>query len=203
MTLNDLLPAIARITGHPAIHDLRSITYLSTYPSIRMLGACPGPINLDQFHQIAAMAYGWMPRIVRIDPLHTQSALKALNAAKTATALTLHAIPITDLAACLHSLVGASKVLHFVNDSVFPIWDSNIETFRLNGASPPYNHMHTIGSYLAYAQDVHVISRDPGFHAFLQGFTSVFNSRLNALRIAPYQISPVRAIEAAAFELAP
>ena len=45
--------------------------------------------------------------------------------------MTPRPVGVADVAACLHSLVGASKVLHFVNDSVFPIWDSRIETYRL------------------------------------------------------------------------
>ena len=202
MTLVGLLPAIAQIAGHPAIHELRSITYLSTYPSIRALGTTPGPIGLDRFNQLAAMAYGWMPRVVRIDPQHTPGAIAALISAQTATAATLRATPVAELAACLHSLVGASKVLHFVNDSVFPIWDSNIETFRLNGP-PPHNHMNVVDNYFAYVNEVHAICGDPGFPAFFTQFTGAFNTRLTALDIAPYVISEVRAVESAAFELAP
>jgi hypothetical protein len=108
---------------------------------------------------------------------------------------------VADIAACLHSVVGASKVLHFVNDAVFPIWDSNIETFRLGG-KPPYNHMNRVGNYFAYADEVHAIRRDPGCPAFFTQFVAAFNARLAALRIGPYPISEVRAIEAAALELA-
>lgn len=202
VTLNNLFPAIPRIAANLAVQDLRSITYLSTYPSIRMLGATPGPINLDRFHQIATMAYGWMPRVVRIDPAYTNSALAVLNVAKTAEAPTLSTPQINNLATCLHSLVGASKILHFINDSAYPIWDSNIEAFRLSGAAARHNHMKDVNAYLAYVQDVHAIRHDPGFPQFQANFMAVFNARLTALGIAPYPISSVRVIEAAAFELA-
>lgn len=184
------------------IYGLRSITYLSTYPSIRAVGVAAGPILLDRFNQLAAMAYGWMPRIVRIDPHDTSRALAALVAAQRATPARLCRIAVADVAACLHSLVGASKVLHFVNDAVFPIWDSSIETFRLNGP-PPYNHMNVAANYFAYAEEVHGIRLDPTFPAFLTQLTAAMNARLTALGIAHYPISEVRAIEAAAFELAP
>jgi hypothetical protein len=202
MTLTDLQPVIAQIAGQPLIHDLRSITYLSTYPSIRALGTAPGPIGFDRFHQLAAMAYGWMPRVVRIDRMQSSQALAALVTAQTATAATLRSIPIADIAACLRSLVGASKVLHFVNDSVFPIWDSNIEAFRLRGP-PPHNHMKNVNNYFAYVDEVHAIRRDVGFPTFLARFSGALNTRLTALGIAHYSISEVRVIEAAAFELAP
>ncbi len=68
MTLADLLPAVAEIATHSVIHDLRKITYLLTYPSILAVGSVAGPITPERFNQLAAMAYGWMPRIVRIDP---------------------------------------------------------------------------------------------------------------------------------------
>jgi hypothetical protein len=202
MTLTDLQPAIGQIAGRPAIQNLRAITYLSSYPSLRALGAAPGPIPLDRFNQLAAMAYGWMPRIVRIDPLHTPQALAALVAAQAATPATFHGIAVAAVAKCLHSLVGASKVLHFVNDRVFPIWDSSIETFRLHGLLP-YNQMNVVANYFAYADDVHAIRGDLAFPAFLTQFTAAMNARLTALGIAHYPISEVRAIEAAAFELAP
>ena len=86
--------------------------------------------------------------------------------------------------------------------AVFPIWDSNIETFRFGGA-PPHNHMNQVGNYFAYADEVHAIRRDPGFPALFTQFVAAFNARRAALGIGPYPVSEVRAIEAAAFELAP
>ena len=202
MKLADLLPAIAKITGHPAIYDLRSITYLLSYPSIRAFGASAGPITPDRFNQLAVMTYGWMPRIVRIDSHHLPGAIAALGAAQKATPITLHTIRVADVRECLRSLVGASKILHFVNDAVFPIWDSNVESFRLSGPLP-YKHMSTVDNYFAYANEVHRIRHEPAFPAFLSRFNDAMSFRLTALGIPHYPISEVRAIEAAAFELAP
>lgn len=201
MTLADLLPAVAEIAAHPVIHDLRRITYLLTYPSILAVGKTAGPLTPEKFNQLAAMAYGWMPRIVRIDQQHIPSALEALAVAQTATATTIHTTNIADIAACIRSVVGASKLLHFVNNTVFPIWDSNIEGFRLGG-EPPYNHMGQVDNYFSYADEVHTILNDPEFPMFFTDIVDVLNARLSALRIGPYPISPVRAVETAAFELA-
>jgi hypothetical protein len=201
MKLADIQPAIAKITSSPAIYDLRSITYLLSYPSIRAFGAQPGPLTLDRFNQLAVMAYGWMPRIVRIDSHQLPAALAALGAAQAATPATLKTVAVADVAICLRSLVGASKVLHFVNGTVFPIWDSGVEAFRLNGPLP-YNQMNIAGNYFAYALEVHSIRQDPAFPAFLAQFHVAMSARLTALGISQYQVSEVRAIEAAAFELA-
>jgi hypothetical protein len=200
MILADIQPAIAKIAKSPAIYDLRSITYLLSYPSIRAFGTHPGPITPDRFNQLAVMAYGWMPRIARIDSHYVPVALAALGAAQAATPATLKTVAVADVATCLRSVVGASKVLHFINDTVFPIWDSSVETFRLKGPLA-YNQMHTANNYFAYAMEVHSIRQDPAFPAFLSQFNVAMNARLTALGIPHYPISEVRAIEAAAFEL--
>ena len=62
--------------------------------------------------------------------------------------------------------------------------------------------MNVVDNYFAYADEVHVVRGAPGFPAFLTQFTGAFYSRLTALGIALYAISEVRAVEAAAFELA-
>lgn len=63
--------------------------------------------------------------------------------------------------------------------------------------------MNIVANYFAYAKEVHAIRQDRAFPAFLTQFTAAMNARLTALSIAHYPISEVRAIEAAAFELAP
>lgn len=77
------------------------------------------------------MSYGWMPRILQIAPKHTNAAMQGLNATNNATATSANEDSIADIAKCLHSVVGTSKVLHFVNDTVFPIWDESIATLRI------------------------------------------------------------------------
>lgn len=202
MKLSDIEPAISQIQQHPNLQDLRAITYLATYPSILAFGKSPGPITADRFHQLAVMAYGWMPRIVRVDLAYVPQALEALNDAVQATAMAqLSAGAMNGLACCLRSVVGASKVLHFINDAVFPIWDSNVEGFRLK--HPVSNdHMKKEANYFKYANDVHSIRSGQNFQTFYKSFSGVMQGRLRALGISLYQVSEVRAIEAAAFELA-
>ena len=197
MHLADIHPALAKMSSHPAVSDARAITYVATYPSMRALGSAPGAISADRFNQLVVLAYGWMPRVARIDLRHMPSALIELNAAKLAT---VPPAAISSLVRCLRSVVGASKVLHFVNHEVFPIWDSRIETFRLQGV-PPYSHMKDLWNYQRYVRDVHSLRADSGFAAFYKGFQAAMNARLAVLGIPAYAISEVRAIEAAAFEL--
>lgn len=55
-------------------------------------------------------------------------------------------VDVASIAASVGSVVGASKMLHFVNPKVYPIWDSRMETLRL-GSAPGINHMGSTESY--------------------------------------------------------
>lgn len=56
-------------------------------------------------------------------------------------------------------------------------------------------------NYVSYARAIHAIAQDCEFEAFFSAVSEAFQARLKTLRIAPYQVTKVRAIEAAAFEL--
>ena len=200
MRLQDIQPAIDLIQNSPVVTELRSHTYLSTYPEIIALGQEAG-IQAPQFKRLALMVYGWMPRVLRIDSAHFPAALQAANAAKQATAEGFENIPIQHIADCLHSMVGASKLLHFINPNVFPIWDSKIQAFR---GLPNGNYdMSNIENYLEYVRDVHAIVREDGFDEFYERYCVVHEYRLNESNVEAYQVGNLRAIEASAFELAP
>lgn len=200
MLLQDIQPAIAVIRNNPVVTDLRSHTYLSTYPEILAL-VQEEEIQAPQFKELALMVYGWMPRVLRIDSAHFALALRAANAAKYATPEAFQNIPIQHVANCLHSMVGASKLLHFINPNVFPIWDSKIQAFR---GLPNGNYdMSNIENYLEYVRDVHAIVGEEGFDEFYAQYGIVHATRLNHSNIEEYQVSHLRAIEASAFELAP
>lgn len=201
MTLDDLFPAIKQIEQQPDAVDLRAATYLRTYPSILKIGISSRRLNASQFHQLVLLAYGWMPRIARIDGAHENMSIDVLEQARHATRASSAKINLDSLTKCVRSIVGASKILHFVNPDVFPIWDSKVERFRLR-AEPPFNHMSEAKHYLHYVREVHIICKDRRFKEFHRSFNAAFAKRLQRLQIKPYKLARVRAIEAAAFELA-
>lgn len=199
MKLVDIQPAIGSITASLVVTDLRERTYLATYPGMISIGATTGVTNDVKFHQLSTLVYGWMPRIARIDPLHTSAAVAALGAAMSATDANFQTIPVKRISDCLHSVVGASKLLHFANPDVFPIWDSNIEAFRTNSDSD----MTSAPQYMDYVGEVHSIRREAEFPEFYIEFCAAYSARLAVNGIPTYSIGHVRAIEAAAFELVP
>ncbi len=199
MKLVDIQPAIGSVIASLAVTDLRERTYLATYPGMISIGAARGVTNDVKFHQLATLVYGWMPRVVRIDPLYTSAAVDTLGAALWVTDASYKSIPVKRISDCLHSVVGASKLLHFANPDVFPIWDSNIEVFR----KKPDSDITSVSQYMDYVGEVHSIRRETGFHEFYIEFCSAYSARLATNGVPTYSIGHVRAIEAAVFELAP
>jgi len=151
-----------------------------------------------------------MGRALRVDFAHLANAVTALSLARDATPENFPEIPIDDLRRCLHSGVGASKVLHFTNPDIFPIWDAKVEGFRLHCENPghphmpnpSHPHMQNMANYLCYATAIHAIKAENGFTNFYQNFTASFAARLGRINVPNYEFSEVRAIEVAAFELA-
>jgi hypothetical protein len=146
------------------------------------------------------MVYGWMPRVLRLNANSIARAVGTLRRAQAANEEACDTELIRDVAACLSSTVGASKLLHFVNPEIFPIWDSNVERIRC-GTTPSQHHMQQTRHYLAYFREVHACRRMSGFADFFGAFERAYRERLVRLRIDPYHVTEVRGIESAAFEL--
>src|SRR5207302_4976503 len=108
---------------------------------------------------------------------------------------------IRAVAECLRSVVGSSKLLHFANPKLFPIWDRKVECFRLS-ADPSQYHMNQVNNYAAYASEVHEIRQACSFSGFYTAFIQAFKERLSRLKISAYCLTEVRSVESAMFELA-
>jgi hypothetical protein len=136
-----------------------------------------------------------------LDRLCIQGATRSVEAALDVSTPQQEPTIITQLAACLHSVVGASKVLHFLRPTVFPIWDTKVARVW-EGAVHQSGGMTDPESYLTYAAEVHSLLVAKDFESFFVKFQAAYRSRLKRLNIERYNLGKVRSIEAAAFELA-
>lgn len=126
---------------------------------------------LDYFDQIphiepqhviisANFTYGWMPTMLRLQ--HTDFALAAnvLNQVKAHEPITNADIQVLiDL--INNSIVGVSKLLHFVNPIDYAIWDSRVAAFYAPGISD-YRFQRT-ATYRAYLEQCDSVRRLPAF----------------------------------------
>lgn len=200
MKLPELAAAAQRLRTPPRPSNLRTTACLATYPWLLATARDLGSDPWAWFCRVAVMTYGWMPRVLRLDLQHARAAAQALHAAREATPATMRQLDIAPIASSVRSVVGASKMLHFVNPQVYPIWDSRIEAMRLGGAAG-MAHMGIADHYWRYCDDVHRLRGEAGFRDFHAQMQAALDARLRREGLPAYAITEVRAIELAASEL--
>lgn len=142
-------------------------------------------INLHNFVIGANFAYGWMPTILEIKKNRGElsETITILNAVKKGKLIDREAL--TNLRDTINnSLVGASKLLHFVNPDVYAIWDSRVYKY-ITGKIPYDYQIKDMDYYLSYLKNCEDIAQDPAFppvHASI-------NHKIG------YIVTPYRAIE--------
>lgn len=172
--------------------------YLQSYPSLLKFFEQEA-ITADAVAQGAHMVYGWMPTTLTIDfeKLRNNAQLceKIRNEGKISSADLQTLIEIIN-----NSLVGVSKFLHFMQPTVFPIFDSIIYRYLqrcLLGKSDHFSSIHPLldkpGFYLAYQEAVAKMAASDQGEKVIMHINSQLEHRYH------YQVSPVRAIELAMF----
>jgi hypothetical protein len=105
-------------------------------------------LTLSYFVIGAHFTYGWMPTILDFRPLELQTCLNILN--KVHSHQTILDSEILTLASVVNgSLVGVSKLLHFVDPNRYAIWDSNVCEY-LNSLTGSKWKVGEFESYLNY-----------------------------------------------------
>jgi hypothetical protein len=72
MDLNRLMSAVQSVRA--SAPSARAATYLRTYPALLAVASYSGVDDSTRFSQLATVVYGWMPRILRLDPNHLDGA---------------------------------------------------------------------------------------------------------------------------------
>ncbi|WP_332846994.1 DUF6308 family protein [Pseudomonas lactucae] len=164
--------------------------YIRAYP--HMLSSLAGQTSFTERDFICAahMVYGWMPTILEIHATKMVSVAmgaQILTEAKQNGALS-HAQLINLAQLVNHSVVGASKLLHFVNPDAFPIWDSRIYAF-VHGVKA---HQYRVNNAAAYEHYIALL-RD------LQKDKRLATLRASIDKKMGYPVSALRALEVVMF----
>lgn len=179
----------------PHTRVLQDDSYIQAYPHILSYFSAKATFDAADMVRGAHMVYGWMPTVLELYPKLPNPDIAAgaalLTKAKDTRALSDQ--EIASLAALVNnSLVGASKLLHFVAPDQFAIWDSKIYAFVFE--KKPYNYrVNEVPSYRTYLGMLSRIRDDSRF--------SAFHDSVN--RKVGYKVSPLRAIELVMFLNAP
>jgi hypothetical protein len=168
-------------------------SYITSYPYLLEYFASRSSFDAGDVVRGAHMAYGWMPTIVHLYPENGKddltSAAIILTKAKKGGDLSKKEIGL--LATLVnHSLVGASKLLHFVAPEHFPIWDSKVYTF-IHEKEANHNRVNSIDAYAQYKALLQDLARNDAF--------PTFHASVN--RKLGYSVSPLRALEIIMFQI--
>ncbi len=198
INLQTLDQAVDLVRVNKLADGSREAAFVRAYPALMEAARATQRVE-DAFLLTATFAHGWMPASLRLDPRHLDAAVRAFGLARSAKAE--FSLPGVDaIAACLQSLVAASKVLHFAAPAVYPTWDARIERFR-RGQAPTDYHMAQTANYAAYVRDIHDVKQEDGFLGFHLDYCMNYQERLRQLAIPPYPLTDMRVIESAVCEI--
>jgi hypothetical protein len=171
-------------------------SYIVSYP--HLLGYFVTKTSLGAADVVcgAHMVYGWMPTILELysgpTKLDLVEAADLLTGARSAGTLT--DAELGKLAGLVNnSLVGASKLLHFIAPNSFAIWDSKVYSFVFN--ERPHNYrVNQVAKYRKYLGILRELQRDQRFgqfHISMNGKIGYTVSPLRALELVMYLNAPV------------
>ncbi len=126
--------------------------------------------------------YGWMPTIFDFRSDRFDEALEILNRAKKGNKLTIDELDL--LKGLLNnSLVGTTKLLHFIKPDKFAIWDSRVYRY-LTGKEPYEKRIGDSKAYLAYLEFCAYLTTQKEFKSMQEIVEKQVGYSMTPLRIA-------------------
>jgi len=135
----------------------------------------------------AYFSYGWMPTMLRLGD-NVSAALKAINKARSSPQEISEEEFLTIASLINGSVVGASKLLHFISPGKYAIWDSRV--YRFIFQEEPYQYrLEAPQLYQEYLNALRVIARSKSFAGTKDAVEKVVG----------YQVTDLRACELTMF----
>ncbi|MGL4331851.1 MAG: hypothetical protein ACRCSR_03480 [Bacteroidales bacterium] len=169
-------------------------TYINSYKSFIQFFKNKEEITHDDLIIAAHFVYGWMPTILDLKFEKVEPVLLILNEVMKHRNNKEHLLNIQQLGilkSCINnSIVGVSKLLHFISPEIYPIWDSRIYKYASGKKSLNQNYINNVDSYYLYINKMNeIVSDNETKRAIIK-----IQSQID------YKISDIRAIELLMFE---
>lgn len=168
-------------------------SYLKTYPEfIKYFKDCK-KINEHNYVVGIHAIYGWMPTILKkLDLTEINETLRILNNVKGGKKL--EEKDLMHLKSKINnSLVGSSKLIHFINPKKYAIWDSRV--YKYIFGKKPSSQTEKVSNYIKYISELERIEKDSRFDSVYKKVNSDIKKHFN------YSVTKKRAIELIMFEL--
>lgn len=166
--------------------------YLLSYPFFLNYFQNLESINLENLVIGISFTYSWMPTILKaLNLKNTEKVVFILNEVKKGKLIDEQ--QLTTLKTTFNnSLVGTSKLLHFINPKQYAIWDSSVFRF-LNNVEPHKYRLEKPRAYIEYLKLIEELKNEKAFTAFFE---------LMKQKVG-YDITEYRALELAFFKGTP
>jgi hypothetical protein len=146
------------------------------------------------FVQASHMVYGWMPKVLNIgtgeSPLTNVEAADLLEQVRQQRYV-LSEDELRRLKATVgNSIVGLSKLLHFLRSDLYAIWDSKVYAYVRSTAEPGWNlkvdhsDVNKIDRFLHYMEGLRYLIAKPEFNAVHQRVNLDMRYLVSELRAA-------------------
>lgn len=157
--------------------------YTKSYPAFLRYFKSLNEIKEDNLIIGSGFTYSWMPTILNYKSTDFASSVKILNKAKHGYDLIENDIRI--LISCINnSLVGSSKLLHFIDPEKFPILDSRVFAYLCYNI--PKNSLKKASFYLDYIRFCQYLTNKYEYNKIHEFVSQKFTD---------YNISKYRSIE--------
>lgn len=180
---------IERLTRIANDFDSSKENYLVSYPHFLNYFKNIQTINYENIIIGISFTYSWMPTILKSIKLENpEKIVSILNEVKNGKKINEDQLG-TLKSAFNNSLVGTSKLLHFINPKKYAIWDSRVFRF-LNNEEPHKYKLEKPKTYIEYIEFINTLKNEKTFETFY---------KLMIQKVG-YDISEHRALELAFFK---
>jgi hypothetical protein len=143
ITIEKILKDCDNYIDKQQTYDISYLEFLKYFKELK---------KIEKHHLVIGInfTYGWMPTILDFRSENFDVALDILNNAKYGNVPSKEQLEILK-GLFNNSLVGTSKLLHFINPEKFAIWDSRVYSY-LTGEKPYQNRIGNCKSYLEFLE---------------------------------------------------
>ena len=126
--------------------------------------------------------YGWMPTIFEFTSSNLEECIPLLNKVKSNSDLSQEELTLMK-STFNNSLVGTSKLLHFINPESYPIWDSRVYRY-LTSTEPYSDRISDPASYWEYVKWIRQLALHPQFNDAVKTVERCVQYKISNIRVA-------------------
>lgn len=154
-------------------------SYIKSYPEFIKYFETNSPVKEHHLIIGSHFIYSWMPTILTLKLDNIEEVLRLLN--EVINGKVLIEAELETLKTCINnSMVGLSKLLHFINPANYAIWDSRILNY-CTGQSSQYG-IDKPKNYIAYIKKLNEISKEKQFNELYAAIKKYFDYPITAMR---------------------